>query len=118
MDRPRPWGYEDLLPAWRLDMLKFRLDAFKDFGRIARRSLAAECSAFLLELDPNDERWRPYEKWVRGLQPRKDTVICFNYDCVLETLEGRFHGALKSLLPSECPNPPSDDRIRSGIRVW
>ena len=103
------WGYEDLLPAWRLDRLKFRLDAFKDFGRGARRSLAAECSAFLLELDPNDERWRPYEEWVRGLQPHKDTVICFNYDRVLETLEGRVHGALKSLLPSECPNPPSDD---------
>lgn len=101
--------HRDLHPGWRLDLGSFSGGSLDHLDRIVRRSLAAECSAFLLELDPKDESWRPYDEWARGLQPRQDTIICFNYDRVLETLEDRVHGTLKSLLPIDCPNPPSDE---------
>jgi hypothetical protein len=90
------WGYEDLMPSWRVEKSKFRREIWNDFGRIARRCLTAECSAFLTDLDPKDERWHPYDAWARSLQREWDTVIYFNYDRVLETLEERAHVALST----------------------
>ena len=68
-----------------------------------RRALAAECSAFLWELDEQDERWHSYREWVKTLTPGSDTVISFNYDRVLEELAEKHASNLKVLLPSECP---------------
>jgi hypothetical protein len=67
-----------------------------------RRALAAECSAFLLDLDDKDECWIPYDKWAESLG-QDDAVISFNYDLVLEKLAAKRGSKLKVLLPSECP---------------
>jgi hypothetical protein len=47
----------------------------------ARRIIAAECSEFLR--NPNQERLKPYLRWLRMLTS-EDTIITFNYDCLLE----------------------------------
>lgn len=56
------------------------------FDRKVKRAVAAECSRFLIRAEPKDEeRWLPYLRWVDSLRPGIDTVICFNYDQVVET---------------------------------
>jgi len=45
-----------------------------------RRALAAECAAFLRDLDGKEEIWHPYRTWASSLDPQWDTVISFNYD--------------------------------------
>jgi hypothetical protein len=72
-----------------------------------RRALAAECSAFLLDLDDTEECWHPYREWAKSLRPEWDTVISFNYDRVLEHLATKDAPKLKVLLPSDCPNDGS-----------
>jgi hypothetical protein len=52
----------------------------------ARRLVAAACCAFLHAAITTQERWRPYQLWVKALQP-SDTIVTFNYDRVLELLE-------------------------------
>ncbi len=53
----------------------------------ARRLLAAECISFLEALDPNSERWSPYQRWLREVfRWEEDTVVTFNYDLVPELL--------------------------------
>jgi len=53
----------------------------------ARRLLAAECISFLEALDPNLERWSPYQRWLRKVFVfGEDTVVTFNYDLVPEML--------------------------------
>ncbi len=53
----------------------------------ARRLLAAECCSFLEGVDPDSERWSPYQRWLHEVFVwREDTVVTFNYDLVLETL--------------------------------
>lgn len=78
------------------------------FGNPAplRRALAAECAAFLMELDDDEEIWQPYLAWAGSLEPGRDTVISFNYDLVLEKLAARPGSKLRVLLPSECPQGP------------
>jgi hypothetical protein len=56
----------------------------------ARRIMAAECSAFLVDNEPQQEgmmreRWFPYLRWARDLA-HSDVVITFNYDLVLDLL--------------------------------
>jgi hypothetical protein len=111
------WGYDNLLPGWQWDKDKFKFEIFKDFGRIVRRGVAAECSAFLSDLDPKDERWFPYEQWAKSLHRDWDTVICFNYDRVLETLEERTHAGLMSLLPSRGTTGLMDSGLLHGVPV-
>jgi len=69
---------------------RFRLgtDSVKQvlrLSRAAKRLVAGTCSAFLAGADPNTERWEPYVKWAKTLGSN-DTIITFNYDCVLELL--------------------------------
>jgi hypothetical protein len=58
----------------------------------AKRMLAYECSRFLDDHNISDEPWLPYVKWKQQLatqarEPDKaQTIITFNYDCVLEAL--------------------------------
>lgn len=73
-----------------------------------RRALAAECAAFLRDLDGKEEIWHPYRTWASSLDPQWDTVISFNYDRVLEELAADDKSKLKILLPCECPKGPSD----------
>jgi len=42
----------------------------------------------LLDIDDEDERWRPYKQWCSTLEPNRDTIITLNYDLVLEKLDG------------------------------
>jgi hypothetical protein len=56
-----------------------------EVSNAARRVLAAQCSAFLQEIDTTEEKWTPYHHWSNQLG-RHDTVMTFNYDQVLENL--------------------------------
>ena len=63
---------------------------FKSVNASARRVMAAECTAFLVENFPErnvkpPERWQPYIAWSQQLTAR-DTILSFNYDRVLEHL--------------------------------
>jgi hypothetical protein len=73
--------------------------------RVARRALAAQTAEFLLDLDKQDERWRPYRDWVSTLQPMHDTVISLNYDLVLEELGGN---RLEIMLPQQAQTWPTN----------
>jgi hypothetical protein len=73
-----------------------------------RRALAAECSAFLMGLDGDEEIWQPYRTWASTLDPGRDTVISFNYDLVLEKLAAENGSKLKVMMPNECPQVASD----------
>lgn len=68
----------------------------------AKRVVAASCRTFLKGLDEAKarakERWRPYQQWL-GALGSNDSLVTFNYDLVLETLEpmiptpfGGFYG--------------------------
>jgi len=51
----------------------------------ARRLLAAECCSFIEGVDPDSERWSPYQRWLREVFVwGEDTVVTFNYDLVPE----------------------------------
>jgi hypothetical protein len=52
----------------------------------ARRIIAAECCSFLVGANTKSERWDPFHDWARQLRYR-DTVITFNYDRVIESLD-------------------------------
>jgi hypothetical protein len=54
------------------------------FDISVRRALAAECCRFLMGHDVRSELWLPYREWAQSLQPDQDTVLCFNYDRVIE----------------------------------
>jgi hypothetical protein len=58
---------------------------FQDLGFAARRWMAAECSAFVTNADPESERWEAHRGWASQLDA-SHTVITFNYDLVLERL--------------------------------
>jgi len=72
----------------------------RDVRNAARRLMAAECAAFLVDADPETERWAPYVAWVNSLTAR-DVVITFNYDRVLETAQGHTDAALHVVTPGE-----------------
>jgi hypothetical protein len=77
-----------------------------DFERrgnlVLRRVLAAECSRFCTA--PYTEIWDPYKTWIATLDPALDTLISFNYDCVVE---------IADVLRLEDPETPAADRHRS-----
>lgn len=50
----------------------------------AKRLVALECDAFLRVADVRAERWSAHRRWAGKLDGR-DTVVSFNYDCVLES---------------------------------
>jgi hypothetical protein len=75
-----------------------------------RRALAAECSVFLMDFDDSEEIWHPYRTWASSLDPKRDTVISFNYDLVVEKLAAQEHSKLKVLMPEECPQVASDTK--------
>lgn len=56
-------------------------------NREARRLMAAQCSAFMLNADEATERWSPFVQWARSLD-KKHTVVTFNYDCATEKAAG------------------------------
>jgi hypothetical protein len=58
----------------------------QQLSHAARKHIAAECCSFLDRNSAAKERWRPYARWQSALVSRSDTVITFNYDCVLEKL--------------------------------
>jgi hypothetical protein len=59
-------------------------ERFRSLATNVRRGLAAECVRFLMGTDPQSEAWLPYREWVKSLRPDSDTVLCFNYDRVIE----------------------------------
>jgi hypothetical protein len=55
----------------------------------ARKHIAAECCSFLERNSAAKERWAPHRRWAEFLVGPNDTIITFNYDCVLEMLNER-----------------------------
>lgn len=55
----------------------------------ALRMMAAECCSFLEGANVESERWKPYLRWARTLQP-EDVVLTFNVDRVPNLL-GRLY---------------------------
>lgn len=55
------------------------------FDRVARRLVAAECSAFIHGESVDSEHWLPFRAWGSAIDAN-DTLISFNYDLVLEHL--------------------------------
>jgi hypothetical protein len=55
----------------------------------ARRLVAAACCVFLTSTKTDEERWQPYVSWAQEIGP-SDTIVTFNYDRVLEMLDGQF----------------------------
>ena len=47
--------------------------------------MAAQCTTFAVNGEPESERWRPFVAWAKALGPG-DTIVTFNYDPVLERL--------------------------------
>jgi hypothetical protein len=70
----------------------------------SRRALAAETSRFMMT-DRSGELWLPYRRWARGLKAGRDTVVTFNYDVLLDFLEGDAPFTIP--LPHE--DPESED---------
>jgi hypothetical protein len=58
-----------------------------ELAREARRIVAAECCEFLRGVSSRSERAKPYVHWLQQLGgSTQDTLITFNYDCVVEKL--------------------------------
>jgi hypothetical protein len=73
-------------------------DPVKVLAEAARSMVAAECAAFLVGAEPKTERWYPHVRWFAGLGS-SDTIITFNYDLVLERLDGYLPGKIEVALP-------------------
>lgn len=58
--------------------------SIRDLSVAARRTIAAECCAFLEGVETSSERWQPFTDWAKELDDR-DTLLTFNYDRVIET---------------------------------
>lgn len=58
----------------------------EELSLAAKRHIAAECSYFLHGADLGSEPWIPYIRWATELIQPGDSIINFNYDCVLERL--------------------------------
>jgi hypothetical protein len=56
----------------------------------AKQHIAAEVCAFLDRNRDATERWRPYLGWAKNLLRPLDTIVTFNYDCVLEVLNEKL----------------------------
>ncbi len=80
-------------------------------GATARRLLAAECSAFLRSEGVRGERWIPYLEWWKRLTPdREHTIITFNYDLVIESLDSQLKKA-QFVHPTERQDGPAPDQV-------
>ncbi len=66
------------------------LPTIAELNAAAKRLVAAECTAFLLNVNVNAnvqrEAWEPYREWAQGVDAAGDVVITFNYDTVAERL--------------------------------
>jgi hypothetical protein len=85
------------------DSASFR-DFVSDPSSAARWALAAECELFLHGADTSAEAWKPYLDWARSLDPTFDTIVTFNYDCVLERLGPSIFDVVR----------PDDPRLTKG----
>lgn len=72
----------------------FREEGIADLRLQALKLAAAEVSGFLEGADPKLERWAPYRAWAESLD-HTDTVLTFNYDLVLETLNSLLNNKLR-----------------------
>ena len=73
----------------------------KDMHLATRRALAAQCSRFLLNRQPeSEETWLAFSQWAESLDPSEDAIISFNYDRVLEMLDPK-EARFQVLMPSE-----------------
>lgn len=86
--RTKTEGLAETGPPAGQERSAMRERVLANLDRVTRRALAAQTAEFLLDLDQQDERWRPYRDWVSTLQPIHDTVVSLNYDLVLEELGG------------------------------
>jgi hypothetical protein len=66
----------------------------------ARRLVAAECNAFVVDASLAQERWSAHISWAKQLNGRH-TLITFNYDRALERLRGHLREELR--MPSAGP---------------
>lgn len=58
---------------------------------------------------PKDtERWSPYRAWIKSLIPGVDTVITFNYDCVIEMAAAGCSEERKLCMAMPGEKPPVD----------
>ena len=84
---------EEVPTAWvlrkivleRLSEAKANDVRMSDPRAAARRVVAAQCTTFAVNGEPESERWRPFVAWAKALGPG-DTIVTFNYDPVLERL--------------------------------
>jgi len=59
-------------------------DVIQILSDLARRVMAAQCSAFMLGAQVESEQWQPYADWVRECLDANHTVVSFNYDFAVE----------------------------------
>jgi hypothetical protein len=81
----------------------------------ARRLLAAECSAFTKALDLKYDPAIPYRDWARRLT-NEDTIISFNYDCLLERL-GATSDTIDCLVPDGGPRRPGAESMATAYKL-
>jgi hypothetical protein len=81
--------------------------ASKEASAAARRMIAAECGAFLVDARLDGEAWLPYRNWAQSLGPGQETVITFNYDLVIERLATKVPSRFYFLGPNEDPGAAS-----------
>jgi len=80
-------------------------NSLEEYQRIVKRAFAAQVAEFLLDIDDEDERWRPYKQWCSTLEPNRNTIITLNYDLVLEKLDG-------TRLSIVMPHSANRDKVR------
>jgi hypothetical protein len=72
----------------------------REYHKAARQHVALVCDVFLDGKNPRGERWDPYLRWAKTLDPKNDTVVTFNYDRVPDLIAAEL-GGLKVRTP--CP---------------
>jgi hypothetical protein len=100
---------------------------YKALAGMARRLIAAECSAFLSGAKLDSELWGPYARWARHLSPERNTILTFNYDRVPDRLAAEAEARFQVVVPGEEPNPKyvpvyklhgSVDWVTNGSKIW
>lgn len=71
-----------------------------DLHRLALLAVATEC-LFDAHASQEAEAWQPYIAWAKRLLNPGDTIITFNYDCVVDYLVGWYPEQ-----PFRVPEPP------------